>query len=75
MIGRVEAFDILCDKINVGEKFAATLVAQVSDGTPAGYLKLEKWIAEKGYLSRMVKGTLIYEDVRHVPQAVRRFVV
>lgn len=62
---RTEAFDMICDKIKDGEQFTADLVAQASDGTPAGYLKLETWIESRNYRHVTSNRVITYVCTRH----------
>ena len=62
---RTEAFDMIADKIKAREHFTADLVARASDGSTAGYLRLEQWINSKKYSSRVNSRVLTYYCSEH----------
>ena len=63
MIDVVEAFDILCEKIESRESFDASLVVQASDLSFRGFLAVEKWVISKGY-----RAILVNRVVRYLPK-------
>ena len=55
-----EAFDLICDKIFVHEKFDSSLVARAAEGKVDVYLKFENWLLKKWYHSVMDDGAVSY---------------
>ena len=64
-----EAFDFIMDRVDIGFAVPVRALARMAsgsgeilgkDGDAKRFLKVEKWLATKGYASEMVRGFMVY---------------